>query len=144
MEVCGRLGVGSGAFHDCASLAMARFPAISKRAKNLIKAGQTEVEDKVTVNENFEWKGDEFLVSPEAISNDHWAAVRTNLEQVLAWISHYELKEATTLFELALWNTRIEEMGGAVTDEERSACRVDVPGPAKDTILQYLQQTSED
>ena len=40
MEVCGRLGVGSGAFHDCASLAMARFPAISKRAKNLIKAGQ--------------------------------------------------------------------------------------------------------
>ena len=137
--------IGSGAFHNCVSLQCVKFPSISKRAKNLLEAGQTDIMDKFTVNQHFEWSGGELRVSPEAIRNDNWAAVGTNLEHVLAWISHYELKEATTLFELALWKARIEEMGaGAVTDDERSAWRVDVPGPAKDNILQYLQQTSKD
>ena len=77
------------------------------------------------------------------IRNNNWAAVRTNLNQLLAWISFFELKEATTLFELALWKARIGEFG-AVTDEERNACRVDIPGPAKDAILQYLQHTNND
>ena len=55
--------------------------------------------------------------------------------------SYYELKEATTIIELAMWKTKIEEIG-AVTAEERSACRVavrEVPGLAKYAIIQYLE-----
>jgi len=47
------------------------------------------------------------------------------------------MKEATTTFELALWKARIQETG-AVTVQERSACRGEVPGPAKDAIIRYL------
>ena len=132
--------VKEAAFGRCASLAVVKFPSISKRISNLIDAGQTNVEDKVTVNQHFEWGGGELLVSPIAIRSDNWTATRTNLEQVLAWISHFELKEATTLYELLLWKANIEKVG-AVTKGERSGCRVDVPGPAKDAILQYLQHT---
>ena len=128
------------AFAYCTSLAVVKFPNISKRISNLIDAGQTNIEDKVTVNQHFEWRGGELLVSPEAIRSDNLtlAATRTNLEQVLAWITRCELKEATTLYELLLWKANIVKMG-AVTKGERSGCRVDVPGPAKDAILQYLQ-----
>ena len=38
--------IESGAFHDCASLTVIKFPAISKRAKNLIEASQLGVEYK--------------------------------------------------------------------------------------------------
>ena len=73
------------------------------------------------------------MVSPEAIRNGNLAAVRTNLDQVLAWIPPYEFKEATTLVEFALWKARIEDMG-AVMDEARSAFCVDALGLAKDTF----------
>ena len=52
--------------------------------------------------------------------------------------SHYsckKLKEATSLFELALWKCKIDQTGA---DVDREACRVEVPGPVKDTIIQYL------
>ena len=132
--------IEEAAFDECASLAVVKFPNISKRIRNLIEVGQTDVEDKVTVNQHFQWRGGELLVSPEAIHSANLTATRTNIEQVLAWISHYELKEATTLYELALWKAKIEEMEAA-THEERSECRVDVPGFAKDAIFKYLQQS---
>jgi len=61
-----------------------------------------------------------------------------HIDHILSWISYYELKEATSTIELAMWKAKIEEMG-AVTIEERNTCQVDIPGPAKDTILQYLE-----
>ena len=97
-----------GIFDHCSSLQCVKFLAISKRTKNLIEAGQTEVEDKITNYKCFELRGDEFFVSPEAVQNDNWAAVRTNLKEVLGWISHYELQKATKLFELAFCKARIE------------------------------------
>ena len=135
--------IEEGAFGECESLSVVKSPNISKRISNLIKAGQTDIEDKVSVDQHFEWRVGELLVSPEAIRSDNLTATRTNLEQVLAWITRYELKEATSLYELALWKGKIEEMG-AVTKGERSGCRVDVPGPAKDVIIKYLQQTNDD
>ena len=107
----------------------------------LIGVGQTEIKDRITIYQHFEWRGDEFLVSLAAINDGHWDTIRRNLDQLLASISYYELKEATTIIELAMWKTKIGETG-AVTAEERSACRVaacEVPGPAKDAIVQYLQ-----
>ena len=140
--------IAADAFDRCESLECAKFPSVSERINNLIESGQTDIEHEITIYEHFEWRGgDELLVSSEAIRDGNWEDIvgrgtRRNLYELLAWISHYELKESTTLLELALWKARIEEMG-AVTDEERSACRGEVPGPAKDAILRYLQQTSD-
>lgn len=53
--------------------------------------------------------------------------------------SHYncdDLKEATTLFELALWKFKIDSSDESV---DRADCRVEVPGPVKDTLFQYLE-----
>ena len=58
--------------------------------------------------------------------------------QIVKWIKHYEMKEATTLFELALWKAKIDQVEDDIYEHGRDLCRVDVPGPVKDTILQYL------
>ena len=53
--------------------------------------------------------------------------------------SHYcykDLKEATTLFELALWKAKIDEVDDPI---DREACRIEVPGPVKDTLFSYLE-----
>ena len=81
-------------------------------------------------------EGGELLVSREAIRSANWKATRTQLDRVLAWVSYYELREATTTIELAFWKINIGETGAA-TVEERDACRGEVPGPAKDAIIQY-------
>ena len=130
--------IGDGAFAECPRLAVVKFPWISIRAKNLIDTGITEIEDKITTNQYLEWRGGEILGSCEAIRPSNWKATRTNLDRVLSWVSYYELREATTTIELALWKIKIEEMGAA-TVEERDACLGEVPGPVKDAIIQYLK-----
>ena len=52
-------------------------------------------------------------------------------------ISYYELKEATSTFELALWKFKLDQVDEA-NPIPRKKCRMDVPGPVKDIILQYL------
>lgn len=51
-------------------------------------------------------------------------------------MQYYEVKEATTLVELALWKSNIEQAVGL----DRGVCRIDLPEPAKDLILQYAYQ----
>ena len=48
---------------------------------------------------------------------------------------YHEIKEATTLFELALWKAKIDQEEHPIS---REAYRIEVPGPVKDAILQYL------
>lgn len=126
-----------GAFQNCESLDVVKFPMVTNRVMSLIKVGQTEVVRKVTVGPHCQWFGRELLVSPEALSNENWETTKENFEQAIAWVSYYELREATTIVELALWKMKIEETGAA-TVEERDACRGEVPGPLKDAIIQYL------
>ena len=52
-------------------------------------------------------------------------------------VSYYELKEATSMFELALWKSKLDQ-ADATNATNRVAYRMDVPGPVKDTMLQYL------
>ena len=66
-----------------------------------------------------------------------WNAVRRDLVKFIRIISFYELKEATSLFELAFWKFKLEQVDKA-NPILRKKCRMDVPGPVKDTILQYL------
>ena len=51
-------------------------------------------------------------------------------------ISYYEMKETMTIFELALWKWQLNQAGGNTAN--RSDHRVAVPGPAQNTILEYL------
>jgi len=68
-------------------------------------------------------------------------STRALLVKIDQMISYYEMKEATTLLELGLWKAKIDKAG----DDDgyhREACRIEVPGPVKETILQYLYHTS--
>ena len=58
-------------------------------------------------------------------------------------MSYYELKEATSTFELALWKSKLDQ-ADATNTTNRAAYRIDVPGPVKDTMLQYLDYMSQD
>jgi len=75
-----------------------------------------------------ERKGSGIFVSPGGGST---------LDRISKVITHYEMKEGTVLFELALWKAMVCQSGGT-SPANRSACRIEVPGPVKDTILQYL------
>ncbi len=46
--------------------------------------------------------------------------------------------EATSLLELAIWKAKIEEVGAATVDESE-ACRGEVHGPVRETIVQCLR-----
>ena len=48
------------------------------------------------------------------------------------------MKEATTLFELALWKAKIDQVEDGIYEHGRDLCRVEVPGPVKDTIISFL------
>jgi len=63
---------------------------------------------------------------------------RQRVDQIVEVITYYEMKEATTLFELALWKAKIDQAEEAA-DINREAYRIEVPGPVKDTTLQYLR-----
>ena len=67
----------------------------------------------------------------------NWNAVRIDLDKIIRLISHYELKEAASMFELALWKFKLDQLD-KVNPIPRKKCRMDVPGPVKDIILQYL------
>ena len=62
---------------------------------------------------------------------------KEKLNSVEGLIRYYEMKEASTLFELALWKARIDDADISNTTN-REACRVEVPGPVKDTLIHYL------
>ena len=61
---------------------------------------------------------------------------KRDLGKITRLVSYYELKDATTTFELALWKSKLDQVG-ANNSTNRAAYRIDVPGPGKD-MLQYL------
>ena len=71
------------------------------------------------------------------IRGDGWSSMRATLDKVIALIAYYEMKEATTILELALWKAKMDQAQGKLI-EDRGVYRIDVPGPVKDAILQYL------
>ena len=54
-------------------------------------------------------------------------------------VSHYELKEATSTFELALWKFKLDQ-ADASNITNRDAYRIYMPWPVKDTMMQYLDR----
>jgi len=144
----------------CRSLERFSFPSLSTRLDNIIQAGQRDIEAKMDDLPAVEWRGGELSILPIRQQKENlWGRMETvvgvdneKLAKVEKLITYYEVKEATTLFELALWKARIDQADDA--DDKvnkysydhiinRDSCRVDVPGPVKDTILQFLDEDED-
>ena len=70
-------------------------------------------------------------------SGSNWDTIKQrDVDPINKLIAYFEKKEATSLFELALWKFRVNQ--AEANDINRDACRIEVPGPVKDDILQYL------
>ena len=133
--------IGKWAFYRCTSLERFTFPNISTRLDNLIQTGHWEdIENKVNeVRGVVERRGGEFIVSAQTMGEGrNWNRVRESLDKIVRLISYYELKEGTSIFELALWKFKLDQVDKA-NPIPRKKCRMDAPGPVKDIILQYLR-----
>ena len=136
------------AFTSCLSLRRFKFPRLYTRLDNVIRAGQRAIEAKMDDISEVEWRRE--LVIPVIRREVQRSPFRgggvetlvdvdkEKLNKVKGLISYYEIKEAITMFELALWKAKIDR-ADISNPADRGACRIEVPGPVKDAILQCLQ-----
>jgi len=132
--------IKSDAFDSCDALEKFLFPTISYRLENIIQTSHwEEVEDKVNeVRGVVQWENDTLFVS--RTTHQNWDHIRRDLGKITRLVSYYEIKEATSTFELALWKSKLDQVD-ATNTTNRAAHRIDVPGPVKDTMLYYLDHT---
>ena len=121
------------------------FPTISTRLDNLIQTGHwNEINNRVGIVRGVVERSRGklfrrlFLSTQTMRGVDIWNAVRRNLDDITRVIFYYELKEGTSIFELALWKFKLDQVD-ETNPTTRKKCRMDVPGPAKDIIMQYLR-----
>ena len=128
-------------FHRCHLLESFKFPSLSTRMEAIIHAGQREIENKMDETRGVveKSKDGELFVSVVSLRGDSWSAIKASLDRIVALIVYYELKEATTMFELALWKAKIDQADES-DPVDRDACRIGVPGQVKDAILKYLRR----
>lgn len=140
VELKGIPKVNQVSFVGCSSLDRFTFPSLSIRLEAIIQAGQIEAENKIDQIPHLGRTGTEIhlLVSSRYSQNGaHWIYLKPSLDQIIKLITYYEIKEATALFELALWKAKLDQAEEA-SDVNRDSYRIEVPGPVKDSILQYL------
>ena len=133
------------AFYRCTSFERFKFPSLFTRLDNIIQAGQRDIEAKMDDIPTVEWRGGELITPTVHREVQTPRGMKTLVEvdkeklgTIVRLIQHYEIKEATTLLELALWEARIDQ-SDISNPADRGAYRVEVPGPVKDAILQYLR-----
>ena len=131
--------IGREAFGGRRALVRVKFSTISTRLRAIIEAGYTEIENKIDRVGAVERIGRVIYIPMASLRppQNLPGAVRS-LDKIVSLIWYYEMKEATTIFELALWKAKIDHAEDNPVD--RDACRIDVPGPVKDAILKYLQR----
>ena len=113
------------------------FPGIATRLKNIIKTDHwPDIDAKLVAIRlvGSLGSGNVFVNTRDGGSLIHWDTVEQSVDRLISWIRYYEISEATTTLELALWKAVHDNTNAA----NREACRIEVPGPVKDTILQYL------
>ena len=134
--------MGKSVFDGCSLIERLPFPSISTRLRNIISTDQVEVKSKIdeliSVGIELMLEGDydpppRLSLRPIARENselflpsgncNEWDWIIQCLDKIIRLIRYYEIKEETTLFELA-WKAKMDY--------------IEVPGPVKDTILQYL------
>ena len=128
------------------------FPSFSTRLKNIIQVGYSEVMSKIDpILGPVEWRNDELFINPDSIQvpggfrgdveyGHNWKRSLECIAKIDQLITHHEVKEATTLFELALWKAKIDQAWESddVIVKDRYAYRIEVPGPVKEKIVQFL------
>jgi hypothetical protein len=130
--------IGRNAFYNCVSLEVFRVPLLSRRLV-LLAVNWRELNNKV--NELcgvVEWgNARELFVPATAMEHgNNWENIRDILSKIERTVSCYEMKEATTIYELALWKSKLDDAGNITAN--RRDHRVTVPGPVQNTILEYL------
>ena len=140
-----RVEIGDKAFSECSSLERFKIPRLSTRLNGIITAGQRDIEAKMDDISAVEWRGGELVIP--AVRREDWSVPgiaqmvtkvdKEKLKKAEGLIAYYEMKEASTLFELALWKLRLDQADDA--NVNRNTYRIEVPGPVKDHILQYLR-----
>jgi len=136
--------IPQSAFGGPSALQRLTFPNLSTRLETII---QTQVEDKIdNIRDLVERSGSEMFISGEAsiqhVWGPNWIRTRGILGRIDRLLTYYELKEATTLLELAFWKSNIDQVEMKRINN-RDHYRIDIPGPVKDTILQYLQSPDD-
>ena len=142
--------IKSDAFTDCTSLERFKFPHLSTstRLNYVIQVGHTDIEAKMDDIPAVEWRGEELAIPAirRRIENRSRLSLmetvvevdKEKIDRVEGLVRYYEKKEATTLFELALWKANLDQASEMTRRSTWDKYRIEVPGPVKDTILQYL------
>ena len=135
--------IASSSFVNCFLLETFKFPSLSTRLETIVHC-RAQVENNIDeVRGPLERNGAELFITAAAIGvssrnwrvASNWDTLRAILDQIVGWITYYEIKDATTQFELALWKANMNQ---ATNTARREAYRIEVPGPVKNAILQYL------
>ena len=112
--------IGVGAFYNRISLERFTLPIISTRLDNLIQTGLWSVEKENEVDEVrgvVERSGGDLFVSSNhtmgtgGAEGRNWS--REDLDKIIRLISYYEVKEATSMLELALWKFKLDQVDKA-------------------------------
>ena len=105
--------IGQDAFRYCTSLEKFTFPTISTRLDTLIQTGHwEEIENEVDeVRGVVIRSGGNLFASTQTMGGGiNLSAVRKDIDKISRLISYYELKEATSLVELALWKFKLDQV----------------------------------
>eukprot|EP00571_Detonula_confervacea_P011794 CAMPEP_0172298962 /NCGR_PEP_ID=MMETSP1058-20130122/1372_1 /TAXON_ID=83371 /ORGANISM="Detonula confervacea, Strain CCMP 353" /LENGTH=206 /DNA_ID=CAMNT_0013008257 /DNA_START=51 /DNA_END=668 /DNA_ORIENTATION=- len=122
--------IGEEAFDGCSSLESFTFPCIFIRLDNICSVNKIQIENMINEIPGVGRRGADLLISFEGMGGgENWETHRERLCQICGLITYYELKEATTIIELALWKAKIEEERVNI-DNHETYC-VEVPGSAK-------------
>ena len=137
--------IADDAFLDCDVLRKFIFPHISSRL-GVIFQSYNNTETETVENKLDEIRGDlierdgsEVFATGAAMNGgQNWDSIKQGIDKITSWISYYEIKEATTILELALWKWKLNKTMITSHTVERGLHRIDVPGPVKNIILEYL------
>jgi len=102
----------------CISVRKLNFPGLSKHLENIsIDHWSDEIEDKIdAIPQIVRRDSGGFLLSTRERGNRvEWKIVKQSFDEIYKLISYYDLKEATSLFELALWKAKIDQVNDVLS-----------------------------
>mmetsp|Transcript_24153 Transcript_24153/g.41352 ORF Transcript_24153/g.41352 Transcript_24153/m.41352 type:complete len:365 (+) Transcript_24153:97-1191(+) len=127
--------IGKGAFSACPSLRGLGMPYISLHLEKIrFESDQAKIVRQIFDSPGILFDGVEVFISKQ---DQDWTTCKESLNQILRLIAYYEMREATTIFELAFWKAKMEEEN-ITRSSSREMHRAEVPGPVRDTLLQFL------
>lgn len=119
--------IGDHAFSGCLLLECFRFPCIYTRLDAISHAGQTAAESVTSGIPGVSRSLGDLLISFDAMEGgQNWRTFRESLRKICRLITYHELKEATSIIELALWKAKIEKKRGKTREDCRVLCKANI------------------